>query len=151
MKLNDPYGYVGGLKVTSDGCRVKPTSAAKIPHHQSRIRFALDDATWQRLRGTCTHLPAATQAQRDHPFVPTTHPPTHPPTHLPTTRTRLYAPISCTCTRLPRRRLTYIWLTYIYTQAHLSEAEATEVWCARLQTAVDALAERFHSVCGPEP
>ena len=34
MKLDDPYGYVGGLKVASDGCRVKPTSAAKIPHHQ---------------------------------------------------------------------------------------------------------------------
>ena len=35
MKLDDPYGYVGGLKVASDGCRVKPTSAAKIPHHQA--------------------------------------------------------------------------------------------------------------------
>ena len=23
-----------------------------------------DDATWQRLRGTCPHLPAATQAHR---------------------------------------------------------------------------------------
>ena len=32
MKLDDPYGYVGGLKVTPDGCHVKPTSAAKIPH-----------------------------------------------------------------------------------------------------------------------
>ena len=73
---------------------MKPTSSAKIPHHQSRIRFALDDATWQRLRGTCAHLPASKQA-------------------------------------------------------HLSEAEATEVWSARLQTAVDALAERFHSVYGP--
>jgi hypothetical protein len=78
MKLDDPYGYVGGLKVTPDGCHVKPTSAAKIPHHQSRIRFALDDATWQRLRGTCPHLPAATQARRDHPR---THPPPPPADH----------------------------------------------------------------------
>jgi hypothetical protein len=103
MKLDDPYGYVGGLKVTPDGCHVKPTSAAKIPHHQSRIRFALDDATWQRLRGTCPHLPAATQARRDHPR---THPP--PPTCRPLAP--VYEPIPCTCTcsctGLPRRRRT---------------------------------------------
>ena len=94
MKLRDPYGYVGGLKVTADGVHVKPTTAAKIPHHQARIRFALDNATWQRLRGCSASLPQELQA-------------------------------------------------------HLSEAEATDVWCERLQTAVDALAERFHSVYGP--
>ena len=64
MKLRDPHGYVGGLKVTADGVHVKPTTAAKIPHHQARIRFALDDATWQRLRGTCAHLPRDRQARR---------------------------------------------------------------------------------------
>lgn len=94
MKLDDPYGYVGGLKVSGDAVHVKPTTAVKIPHHQARIRFALDDATWQRLRGSCKTLPESLQA-------------------------------------------------------HLSEAEATEVWCRRLQTAVNALAERFHSVYGP--
>ena len=51
VKLDDPHGYVGGLKVTSDGVQLKHTAAAKIPHHQARIRFALDDATWRRLRG----------------------------------------------------------------------------------------------------
>ena len=61
---------------------------------QARIRFALDDATWRRLRGCHEGLPAALQA-------------------------------------------------------NLSEAEATDVWCSRLQAAVDALAERFHTVYGP--
>ena len=94
VKLDDPYGYVGGLKVTDDGVHLKPNTAAKIPHHQARIRFALDDATWRRLRGTCDNLPDNLQA-------------------------------------------------------HLPEAEATDVWCRRLQAAVDALAERFHTVYGP--
>lgn len=94
VKLDDPHGYCGGLKVTRNGVTLKPATVAKIPHHQARIRFALDDATWQRLRGCCEGLP----------------------TEL---------------------------------QAHLSEEEATKVWCRRLQAAVDSLAERFHSIYGP--
>jgi hypothetical protein len=62
IKLDDPYGYCGGLKVTRNGITLKPPTAAKIPHHQARIRFALDDATWQRLRGTCSGLPDELQA-----------------------------------------------------------------------------------------
>jgi len=94
VKLADPHGYCGGLRVTADGVQLKPASAAKIPHHQARIRFALDDVTWQRLRGCCDTLPAELQA-------------------------------------------------------HLNDAEAAKVWSGRLQSAVDALAERFHSVYGP--
>jgi len=94
VKLEDEYGYCGGLKVTANGMQLKPATAAKIPHHQARIRFALDDATWQRLRGCCEALPAELQFE-------------------------------------------------------LSEEEATAVWSHRLQSAVDALAERFHSVYGP--
>ena len=62
IKLDDPYGYCGGLKVTRNGITLKPPTAAKIPHHQARIRFALDDATWQRLRGCCEGLPDELQA-----------------------------------------------------------------------------------------
>ena len=62
VKLDDPHGYCGGLKVTREGVTLKPSTAAKIPHHQARIRFALDDATWQRLRGTCDDLPDELQA-----------------------------------------------------------------------------------------
>ena len=94
VKLDDPYGYCGGLRVTADGVQLKPATAAKIPHHQARIRFALDDATWQRLRGCCDALPAELQFE-------------------------------------------------------LTEAQATEVWSRRLQSAVNALAERFHSIYGP--
>ena len=94
IKLDDPHGYCGGLKVTRSGITLKPPTSAKIPHHQARIRFALDDATWQRLRGCCEGLPADLQAS-------------------------------------------------------LSEEEATRVWCQRLQSAVNALAERFHSIYGP--
>ena len=94
IKLDDPHGYCGGLKVTRNGITLKPPTSAKIPHHQARIRFALDDATWQRLRGCCEGLPADLQAS-------------------------------------------------------LSEEEATRVWCQRLQSAVNALAERFHSIYGP--
>ena len=65
VKLDDPYGYCGGLKVTRDGMTLKPPTAAKIPHHQARIRFALDDATWRRLRGCCDGLPAEMQAHLD--------------------------------------------------------------------------------------
>lgn len=95
MKLDDPHGYCGGLRVMRDGAvQLRPATAAKIPHHQSRIRFALDDATWQRLLGNCADLPADLQA-------------------------------------------------------HLSVEEATKVWARRLQVAVNALAERFHSIYGP--
>ena len=94
VKLDDPYGYCGGLKVTREGVTLKPSTAAKIPHHQARIRFALDDATWRRLRGCCEELPEEMQA-------------------------------------------------------HLTEAEATRVWCRRLQAALGVLAERFHSIYGP--
>ena len=94
VKLEDEYGYCGGLRVTADGVQLKPPTAAKIPHHQARIRFALDDCTWQRLRGCCKELPDELQ------FA-------------------------------------------------LSDTEASIVWSRRLQSAVDALAERFHSVYGP--
>ena len=94
VKLDDPYGYCGGLKVTRDGVTLKPSTAAKIPHHQARIRFALDDATWRRLRGCCEDLPEEMQA-------------------------------------------------------HLSEEDATRVWCRRLQAALGVLTERFHSIYGP--
>ena len=94
IKLDDPHGYCGGLKVTRNGVTLKPSSAAKIPHHQARIRFALDDATWRRLRGCADGLPDELQA-------------------------------------------------------HLSEEDATAVWVSRLQAAVNALAERFHSIYGP--
>ena len=95
VKLDDPHGYCGGLRVMPDGAiQLKPATAAKIPHHQARIRFALDDATWHRLNGHCDTLPSNLQA-------------------------------------------------------NLTPAEATAVWSRRLQAAVDALAERFHSIYGP--
>ena len=34
VPLDDPHGYCGGLRVTSDGVKLKPSTAAKIPHHQ---------------------------------------------------------------------------------------------------------------------
>ena len=39
VKLADPYGYCGGLRVTATGVDLKPPTTAKIPHHQARIRF----------------------------------------------------------------------------------------------------------------
>jgi len=63
VPLDDPYGYCGGLRVTSHGVELKPSTAAKIPHHQARIRFALDAASWQRLRGVHPELPTQMQAR----------------------------------------------------------------------------------------
>ena len=94
IKLADPHGYCGGLKVTRSGVTLKPPTSAKIPHHQARIRFALDGATWDRLRGCASDLPDNLQA-------------------------------------------------------NLDEEAATQVWCQRLQGALDVLAERFHSIYGP--
>mmetsp|Transcript_14856 Transcript_14856/g.47701 ORF Transcript_14856/g.47701 Transcript_14856/m.47701 type:complete len:423 (-) Transcript_14856:60-1328(-) len=94
IRLDDPHGYCGGLRVTKEGLRVKPKDSHKIPHHQARIRFALDVLTWERLHGACAELPP-------------------------------------------------------HTQPSLSAEAAAKVWAARLQRAVDALAERFHSVYGP--
>eukprot|EP00967_Tisochrysis_lutea_P159160 scaffold328852_cov57-Tisochrysis_lutea.AAC.2 len=34
IKLDDPYGYCGGLRVTPAGLKAKPKDAFKIPHHQ---------------------------------------------------------------------------------------------------------------------
>jgi len=94
IKLDDPYGYCGGLRVTPAGLKAKPKDAFKIPHHQARIRFALDVLTWERLQGRCPDLPPETQPS-------------------------------------------------------LTHDEVCQVWAGRLQRAVDALAERFHSVYGP--
>ena len=49
--------FAAGFKENNHGVTLKPSTAAKIPHHQARIRFALDDATWRRLRGCCEELP----------------------------------------------------------------------------------------------
>ena len=95
INLSDPYGYCGGLKIRPDGqtIELKDKKAYKIPHPKARIRFALDAATWQRLRGTLPDFPAELQG-------------------------------------------------------NLSESEAEEIWVARAQSAVDALALRFHQVYG---
>ncbi|EER12672.1 hypothetical protein Pmar_PMAR002480 [Perkinsus marinus ATCC 50983] len=96
MPLNDPYGYCGGLKVSEDGkiIQLKDQNQCKIPHHQARIRFALDMLTWKRLRGKHPDLPKEMQG-------------------------------------------------------NLSEAEATKVWCSRVQSMVNVMAQRFHGVYGP--
>ncbi|KAF4695701.1 hypothetical protein FOZ60_003714 [Perkinsus olseni] len=96
MPLNDPYGYCGGLKVSEDGkiIQLKDQNQCKIPHHQARIRFALDTLTWKRLRGKHPDLPKEMQG-------------------------------------------------------NLSEAEATKVWCSRVQSMVNVMAQRFHGVYGP--
>lgn len=64
-----------------------------MPHHQARIRFALDNRTWRRLQGQECGVPAAGMG-------------------------------------------------------NLSEAEATEVWASRLQSAVNILALKFHMIYG---
>eukprot|EP00301_Raphidiophrys_heterophryoidea_P025826 c8756_g1_i1.p1 GENE.c8756_g1_i1~~c8756_g1_i1.p1 ORF type:complete len:360 (+),score=54.26 c8756_g1_i1:397-1476(+) len=96
IELNDPYGYCGGLKVEDGGTRLvlKPPTACKIPHRQARIRFALDNETWLRLRGQSKVVPQDAQS-------------------------------------------------------FLSEEDATKVWASRLQAAVNALSQKFHSVYGP--
>lgn len=96
IDLHDPHGYCQGVHLGDDGrtLQLRAASAYKIPHHQARIRFALDRRTWERLLG------------RD-PLVPTE------------------------------------------LQGHLSEADATRVWCERLRSALAALALKFHSVYGP--
>ncbi|KAJ1623453.1 hypothetical protein T492DRAFT_599569 [Pavlovales sp. CCMP2436] len=94
--LHDRFGYCGGLHLGDDGrtMRLREPTEYKIPHHQARIRFALDNGTWQRLLGRS-------------PLVPP---------HL---------------------------------QGGISEEEAEAVWCARLRSALSALALKFHSVYGP--
>ena len=67
VPLADAYGYCGGLKVSADGISVKPPTECKVPHHQSRIRFALDDATWRRIRGL-SPPPAAAAARHPPPL-----------------------------------------------------------------------------------
>lgn len=63
IQLDDEHGYCGGVKVDKKTGRVtiKPPNAHKIPHRQSRIRFALDNDTWLRLRGKNPHLPSELQ------------------------------------------------------------------------------------------
>jgi len=63
IELRDPYGYCGGVHVRDHGKTIllKPSSSYKIPHGQSRIRFALDNATLQRLLGK-SDLPEEVQA-----------------------------------------------------------------------------------------
>ena len=91
--LNDPYGYCGGLRIRGEQIELKDKNDYKIPHPKARIRFALDAATWKRLRGKLSDFPQELQG-------------------------------------------------------NLNEEDATKVWAARVQSAVDALALRFHQVYG---
>lgn len=63
IPLNDPYGYCGGINVHDGGksYSLRSPDHCKMPHHQARIRFALDDATWKRLRGQHKTLPQEKQ------------------------------------------------------------------------------------------
>lgn len=67
IDLQDPYGYCGGVQLGDDGrtLRLRSKTQYKIPHHQARIRFALDNATWERLRGRSKDVPAAVQGHLD--------------------------------------------------------------------------------------
>lgn len=96
MELGDRFGYHGGIKVTKDGKTYKanPKDFCKMPHHQGRIRFSLDNATWQRIRGV-------------HPTI-----------------AREY-------------------------QGNLSIEEATQVWVARVKSALLTLVPKFHKQHGP--
>jgi hypothetical protein len=63
IELHDKYGYCGGLKVENEGRKLtlKPPEVYKIPHRQARIRFALDNSTWLRLRGLNQDMPPEVQ------------------------------------------------------------------------------------------
>ncbi|CAD7956922.1 unnamed protein product [Amoebophrya sp. A25] len=63
IALKDRYGYAGGVKVLDNGKRIvtNPPDFVKMPHKQSRIRFALDNRTWLRFQGKEPTLPAAQQ------------------------------------------------------------------------------------------
>jgi len=96
IELKDRFGYCGGIHVRDGGKTItlRDPKSSKIPHGQSRIRFALDGATWSRLLGKNPDLPA-----------------------------------EC--------------------QGNLTEEEATGVWVNRVQSAVNALAIKFHQIYGP--
>jgi hypothetical protein len=52
IPLADPFGYCGGLQTLEDGTfKQRAMTEHKIPHAKARIRFAIDAATWKRLRG----------------------------------------------------------------------------------------------------
>jgi hypothetical protein len=63
IDLRDRFGYCGGVHLGDDGrtLRLRAPTEYKIPHHQARIRFALDSATWERLMGRSTVVPAELQ------------------------------------------------------------------------------------------
>lgn len=63
IPLKDQYGYCGGLKMGPDGKTfiLKDKSEYKIPHEKARIRFAIDRATWKRLRGRLDWIPIHVQ------------------------------------------------------------------------------------------
>ena len=60
--MKDKYGYHGGIRQKGPGNYVEnPKSFFKVPHKQARIRFALDNITWQRLRGKHPTFPKEAQ------------------------------------------------------------------------------------------
>lgn len=63
IDLADKFGYCGGLHLGDDGhtLRLRAPTEHKIPHHQARIRFALDGGTWDRLMGRSDLVPAHLQ------------------------------------------------------------------------------------------
>ena len=63
IPLKDSFGYCGGLKMGTDGKTfiLKDKSEFKIPHEKARIRFAIDRATWKRLRGRLEWIPPHVQ------------------------------------------------------------------------------------------
>ncbi|GAB5371231.1 hypothetical protein AAMO2058_001561700 [Amorphochlora amoebiformis] len=67
IPLDDPHGYCGGIKTDKATGKivVKPPGAYKIPHRQARIRFALDNNTWERFMGRNKYLDKKLQKPLD--------------------------------------------------------------------------------------
>ena len=176
MKLHDPYGYVGGLKVTSDGgAPPAPSPGAAPPPPLARgaaprmlpcrpctcAAPARSAPSWAqpmhamrptRRSARRARSPRQADDQCQDPAPPEPHPLRARRRDVAAAARHVRAPAArpagapragggCKLPSAPA-----LSSADLAAQAHLSEAEAEQVWCQRLQTAVDALAERFHSV-----